>query len=155
MNSNELAKEVVRAMCTRNVGRLTELFAPDLRFHTAQSVTTLHPDGGVNAPLVRDPTFEGRDAYLASYTAAEQDIVGPMEEPDFVFVAGDGEAVVPLVWIRAKLADGTPYENLYCFPMRFKDGQVVEMWEVHDTAYAFPLYKRQIDNARERAATTS
>jgi ketosteroid isomerase-like protein len=59
-------------------------------------------------------------------------------------VAADGDLVIPLVTIRALLRDGTPYANVYCFPMLFEDGKVVEMWEIHDTAYAFPRMRKQL-----------
>jgi ketosteroid isomerase-like protein len=138
----DTAVEVVTAMAAGNLARLMELWSPDLRFHLAQSAALLV--GGRDHPGTHDPIREGRDVYLASYLNAIDRIFEEVQPPEFLHVAADGDIVIPLAVIRARLRDGTPYTNIYCFPMRFEDGKVVEMWEVHDTGYAFPLFRKQL-----------
>jgi ketosteroid isomerase-like protein len=141
----DTAVAVVNAMAAGDLPRLMELWAPDLRFHLAQSAAALV--GGRDHPGTHDPVREGRDVYLASYLNAIERIFEEVYPPEFLHVAADGDIVIPLAVIRARLRDGTPYTNIYCFPMRFEDGKVVEMWEAHDTGYAFPLFRKQLTGA--------
>lgn len=143
----QAAIDLVNAMSAGDLPRCLELWAPELKFHFAQSAAagavrpTEVPAG--NEPH-HDPFMDGVDAYVASYTAAVDKIfAGEIEPPEFLHIAADGDLVMPLVVIRTRLRDGTAYTHLYCFPMRFENGKVVEMWEVHDTAYAFPRFAKQ------------
>jgi ketosteroid isomerase-like protein len=137
----DTAIEVVTAMAAADLSRLLELWSPKIRVHTPRSVGPLV--GGSAWPDATDP-FRERDEYLAAFKGALGRIFAEAEPPEFLHVAADGDVVIPLVIIRARLRDGTPYANVYCFPMVFEDGKVVEMWEVHDSGYAFPLFKKQL-----------
>jgi ketosteroid isomerase-like protein len=142
----DTAIEVVNAMAAGDLPRLLELWSPKLRFHSPQSAGPLI--GGSDWPATPDP-FRERDDFVAAYQSAVDRIFAESEPPEFLHVAADGDVVIPLVIIRAQLRDGTPYANLYCFPMVFEDGKVVEMWELHDSGYAFPLFRQQLLNKAE------
>jgi ketosteroid isomerase-like protein len=136
----DTAMEVVQAMAAGELPRLLELWSPKFRFHSPQSAGPLMR--GTEWPDTHDPSSD-RDTYVAAYTRAAGHIFGK-SEVEVIHLAADGDVVIPLVVIRAELRDGTPYTNVYCFPMLFEDGKVVEMWEVHDTGYAFPLMRKQL-----------
>jgi ketosteroid isomerase-like protein len=136
-------------MCQQDLTRLRELLAPDVRYHIPQSSVQLRPPAeliGSGALETHDPYTEGRDARLAMERDGVNRFFAEAQPPEFVLLTADGDAVTAVVRVRARLRDGTPYENLYCWPMRIEGGQVVEMWEVHDTAYAFPLLLRQLSS---------
>jgi ketosteroid isomerase-like protein len=137
----DTAIEVVTAMAAGDLPRLLEIWSPKLRVHSPRSAGPLI--SGSAWPDTPDP-FREHDEYVNVFKAAIGRIYAEVEPPEFLQVAADGDVVIPLVIIRARLHDGTPYANLYCFPMRFEDGKVVEMWEVHDSGYAFPLFKKQL-----------
>jgi hypothetical protein len=140
----ETAKEVVTAMAAGDLPRLLELWSPKLRVHTPQSVGPLV--GGSAWPDSPDPVRE-LDEYIDAFKRGLDLIYAETEPPEFLQVAADGDLVIPLVIIRARLHNGTPYANLYCFPMRFEAGKVVEVWELLDTAYAYPLYREVLSGS--------
>ena len=41
---------------------------------------------------------------------------------------------------RSLTAAGKPYENEYCFVLRYVDGRIVEGWEFVDTAHAYDQF---------------
>jgi ketosteroid isomerase-like protein len=57
------------------------------------------------------------------------------------YVVADEQVGAAQVHLSTKLASsGTPYENTYVYFFRFEDGQIAEIWEHLDTAYAFALF---------------
>ena len=52
-------------------------------------------------------------------------------------VYGDGDAVVVEQRFQAKLPDGRPYRNDYCFIFKVRDGKIAEMREYMDTLSGF------------------
>lgn len=53
-------------------------------------------------------------------------------EPHLQVVEGDAAVVVARM--RARLANGNPYQNEYAFSFRFRDGRICEVRELLDTA---------------------
>jgi ketosteroid isomerase-like protein len=144
----DTAIEVVKAMAAGDLPRLLEIWSPKFRLHSPQSAGPLV--GGREWPDTPDPYRELED-YIPAYENARSRLFadGNGEPPEFLHVAADGDVVIPLVVIRDRFRDGTPYANVYCFPMVFEDGKVVEMWEVLDTGYAYPLFRQQLSNDAE------
>lgn len=84
-------------------------------------------------------SFPYREHSLAGFKAklrmVEQGIHDtPM---DFVVVdcVGEGDRVVLELRNEGKLADGRPYEMVYCFILTVRDGRIVSVREYADTAY--------------------
>jgi len=57
------------------------------------------------------------------------------------FLVADEDIGAAQVQLSTRLASsGEPYENVYVYFFRFRDGKIAEMWEHLDTAYAFALF---------------
>ena len=85
-------------------------------------------------------SFPYREHSLAGFKAklrmVEQGIHDtPM---DFVVVdyVGEGDKVVLELRNEGNLGDGRPYEMVYCFILRVRDGRIVSVREYADTAYS-------------------
>jgi ketosteroid isomerase-like protein len=63
------------------------------------------------------------------------------------FVVADEHVGAAQVQLSTRLAStGEPYENIYVYFFRFRDGKIAEMWEHLDTAYAFALFDRALSS---------
>jgi ketosteroid isomerase-like protein len=83
---------------------------------------------------------------------------------DFVLVncVGEGDQVVLELRNEGKIADGRPYEMVYCFILRVRDGRIAGVREYADTAYGRAmrpeLYSKQSPvyrGLKERGLTAS
>jgi ketosteroid isomerase-like protein len=144
----EIVKEYSLAQCRCDSARLREILAPNVRFHHPQSSYVFRADADGNAltsaPWDRpDPYVDGREALIASVERAYKRFFKQCEPPDFVHVVAEGDVGVVLSRNRAIMQDGSVYHQLYSFHVRVEDGLVAEIWEVHDTMYAFKIFLAQ------------
>lgn len=142
--TTEIATDYYLAQVRGDSARLRELLAPNVRFHYPQSSYLLRPEGRPTEPgTVPDPYYEGREMMIASIETAFQRFFKHCEAPDFVHVVAEGDIAVILTRSRAIMQDGTDYHQLYSFHARIEDGLVAEVWELHDTMYAFNIFLQQ------------
>src|SRR5277367_1370446 len=52
-------------------------------------------------------------------------------------IYGEGDTVVVIQRLRAKLANGRSYDSIYCFVFKVRDGKIAEMREFMDTLSGF------------------
>jgi ketosteroid isomerase-like protein len=147
-STGEIVKEYYLAHCRGDSERLRELLAPDVRFHYPQSAYVLRPpvDGeNWDKPKsdVPDPYTEGRESMIRSIETAYERFFKHCEAPEFVHFVAEGDVAVSLTRNRAIMQDGTAYHQLYSFHARVENGLVAEVWEVHDTMYAFNVFLSQ------------
>jgi ketosteroid isomerase-like protein len=143
-STKEIVLDYYNAQCAGDLDRLRELLAPDVKFHYPQSSYRLRAESiGAAPPEVPDPYMEGREVMVAAVEGAFQRIFKTVEPPDFVHVVAEGDIAVVLSRSHAVMQDGTQYHQLYSFHARVEDGMVSEVWEVHDTMYAFNIFLQQ------------
>lgn len=147
-STSEIVKEYYLAHCRGDSARLREILAPNVRFHHPQSGYVFRNDADGNAlteaPWVGpDPYMDDRESMIASIELAYQRFFKHCEPPEFVHVVAEGDIAVILSRNRAVMQDGTDYHQLYSFHARVEDGLVAEIWEVHDTMYAFNIFLAQ------------
>ena len=51
--------------------------------------------------------------------------------------AFEGDRAILLGWMTGTTKSGKPYANRYAFAMRFRDGRVIEAWELLDSKELF------------------
>jgi ketosteroid isomerase-like protein len=131
------AVEAFRALVAADLPAVERLFSADVRWHYPQSFARRAAKHRERPPTEEhDTVFEGRDMLL-DVTGNVDSQIFRNPRPEIIHVAADGDLVVLLVRVRAELHNGTDYDNFYAFHMRFEEGQVAEVWELLDSAYAF------------------
>ena len=85
-------------------------------------------------------SFPYREHSLAGFKAKLRMIEQGIHDTPMDFVVtdciGEGDRVVMEVRNEGKLADGRPYEMVYCFILRVRAGRIVGVREYADTAYS-------------------
>jgi ketosteroid isomerase-like protein len=120
--TREFALRFVNAMVAGDLATVASMLAKDVVWHLP--------------PFAKRPPVVGRDAVLnfAREAQATYYEVGTLRlEPALVVADSDGAVV--LGTLRGRTIRGKDYENLYSFGLRFADGEVVEGWELVDSAH--------------------
>ena len=84
-------------------------------------------------------SFPYREHSLAGFKAKLRMVEQGIHDTPMDFVVmdciGEGDRAVLELRNEGKLADGRPYEMVYCFILRVRDGRIVTVREYADTAY--------------------
>jgi len=119
--TREFALRFVDAMVAGDLATVASMLAQDVVWHLP--------------PFAKRPPVCGRDAVLSFAREAQAAYyqAGTLRlEPALVVADADGAAV--LGTLRGRTIRGKDYENLYTFGLRFAGGEVVEGWELVDSA---------------------
>ncbi|MEE2679943.1 MAG: nuclear transport factor 2 family protein [Myxococcota bacterium] len=86
-------------------------------------------------PFARQPPLEGPEAVLRFLAEAPAAFYKPgtLEIEPMEFAVENGIAAC-LATLRATTRHGAPYENRYVFFARLREGRLVEVWEILDSA---------------------
>jgi uncharacterized protein len=126
----ELVDALLVAMADYDAEALTPLLAEDILWWSPTSASRY----GVPRPIV------GRDAVVRIFTGGLGLYkAGTITWEVHRLIADDSNIAVAFTR-RSLTAAGKPYENEYCFVLRYVDGRIVEGWEYVDTAHAFAQY---------------
>jgi len=120
----EVLERLFPAMFAKDRSTLEALIAEDVTWHLP--------------PFAKAKPRRGRQAVIDLLCAAPDAFYRPGSlalEPELVAVEGDRAML--LGWMTATTRSGGPYENRYAFAMRFRDGQIVEAWELLDSKRLF------------------
>jgi len=114
-----------KAMASRDKDALKACFADNAQWHFPQTFHGRPHQEASNA-----------DEIVVLLTGALSDFYQPetlRSTPHFVIV--DEEHAAYQFRMRCTAANGKPYDNLYVFTFRFKDGLIAEGWEHLDSLY--------------------
>lgn len=126
--TRELALRFVDVMLAGDLAALGAMLGDDVVWHLP--------------PFAKLGPMRGRDAVLAFVRDAQAAYyeAGTLRlERDLVVADADGAVV--LGTLRGRTKRGRDYENLYSFALRFAGGQVVEAWELLDSARFLELMR--------------
>lgn len=121
MTTRELAVRFVDVMLAGDLTALAPMLADDVVWHLP--------------PFAKRAPIRGRDAVLGFVRDAQAAyyVAGTLRlEPALLVADADGAAL--LGTLRARTKRGGDYANLYNFALRVAGGQVVEAWELLDSA---------------------
>jgi ketosteroid isomerase-like protein len=136
-----IAKAAFLAMNAGDVEQLNEFYAPELRVHLPRSAPAF-ADGSTRADRVEDVMPHiGRDGFFEAISKSHA-LTFKVAEPEIIHVIADEENAVVFINLHAVLHNGNRYDNTYSFHMRFRDGKIVEQWDLFDTAYAESVFPR-------------
>jgi ketosteroid isomerase-like protein len=86
------------------------------------------------------PPFAHRDSMRGRATVVEFLLKTPAKlyQPGSLAIAPElkvfeGDRAMLLGWMTGTTARGKPYANRYAFALRFRDGRVIEAWELLDS----------------------
>lgn len=120
----DVLERLFPAMFAKDRAALKQLIAEDVTWHLPPFAKAKPRRG--RAAAIRF-LFEAPDAFYQPGSLAL--------EPELVAVEGDRAML--LGWMTGTTKAGAPYENRYAFAMRFRDGQIVEAWELLDSKRLF------------------
>ncbi|MWA01571.1 hypothetical protein F8568_014540 [Actinomadura sp. LD22] len=145
---HSLARRFVDAWNSRDTAGLDALFHPDFRWHIA---VTDHGDPemrplnsrllhGMNLPWGKAiyNKKETIDIFSGIFAASEQFSL----DLRTVIASGD-RAALELVGDAVNPANGRRYDNLYCYVLHERDGQLVLLREYQDTLLLFDVWVAQ------------
>ena len=120
--TRDFALRLVDAMLALDLPSLAPMLADDVVWHLP--------------PFAKLAPLRGRDAVLAFVQQAQARYyqAGTLRlQPELVVADADGATVLGM--LRGRSVRGKDYENLYSFALRIAGGQVVEAWELLDSAH--------------------
>jgi len=106
----------------RSADALADCFTQDARWHVPQSNPMIRPNPKCGIAGVMEVLGSG----VAVYAPGSLDVC-------IEAVIADEHDVAVQFTLRARLADGRPYENRYFFRFRIAAGRIAEVWEYLDT----------------------
>ncbi|HQR02829.1 MAG: nuclear transport factor 2 family protein [Proteobacteria bacterium] len=103
---------------------LADCFNKDARWHVPPSNPMIRPNPKIGIEGIMEVLGSG----VAIYAPGSLDIL-------IDTMIADAENVAVPFTLKARLADGRPYENRYFFRFRIANGRIAEVWEYLDTLY--------------------
>jgi len=120
MDARDTFERLFPALLSGDRATLLELIDEDVTWH-------LPPFAHVKPRRGRDKAIE----FLCSAPAAFYQPGTLSLTPELQVFEGD--RAILLGWMTGTTKSGKPYANRYAFAMRFRDGRVIEAWEVLDS----------------------
>ena len=135
--NKQLAMDMFTHMAAGEVEPLRRIFAADVRWHYPRSFA---PDGDVNP----DPLhLGGREGMLKVIESTKGRMFRePLPPPEFLHAIVEGNMVALLTRVRATMLNGDAYENFFMFHVKVEDDEIVEVWELQDSAYLRRMMSR-------------
>ncbi len=128
-NANEqIALDFFEALSTGELDRLRPFLTPD----------------SVWEPKVKDIPGAGEyrgDAIIDDFLGPVRGLFAPGDPKVHVAaIFSDGDVVTVESTSTGRTADGKPYDNLYCWVFRMKDGKIARIHEYMDSPYVARLF---------------
>ncbi|MEO8697827.1 MAG: nuclear transport factor 2 family protein [Acidimicrobiales bacterium] len=126
----ELVDALLVAMAAYDGVALAPLLSDDVVWWSPPSASRM----GAARPMV------GKDEVVRVFTGGLGIYRAGTITWDLHQLIADDASIAARFTRRSLTAAGKPYENEYCFVLRYVDGRIVEGWEFTDTAHAYDQF---------------